>query len=65
MTRKKRLCFDNVGIDLYSPRKKTIPQAISRMITVRIAVARLEFTFVTPIFAKMAVREAKKADSSA
>jgi hypothetical protein len=36
-----------------------------RIITVRMAVARLALTFVTPIFAKMAVREAKKAESKA
>jgi hypothetical protein len=35
------------------------------MTIVRIAVARLELTFVTPIFANMAVSEAKKAESRA
>ena len=37
----------------------------SRMTVVRMAVARSEFMSFTPTLAKMAVSEAKKADSSA
>jgi hypothetical protein len=65
MTRKKRLCLERLCTVLYSPRKKTIPHAINKMIIVRMAVARLEFTFVTPIFANMAVSEANRAESKA
>jgi len=36
-----------------------------RITTVRIAVARLELIFCTPIFARIAVRPAKKAERSA
>ena len=65
MMRKKRLCFDRLCIVLYSPRKKTIAQATSKIMMVRMAVARLELTLVTPIFANIAVSDANKAESSA
>ena len=42
-----------------------MPQAINRITTVRIAVARSVLTPLMPIFAKMAVSAAKKADSNA
>lgn len=40
-------------------------QAKRRMTIVRMAVARLELTSLTPILAKMAVRAAKTAESRA
>jgi hypothetical protein len=48
-----------------SPRAKTIAQAITRIMMVRMAVARFELTPVMPIFAKMAVSDANNADSKA
>ncbi len=65
ITRKIKLCFDKEVNPFASPLAKTIPQATNNIIIVRIAVARLELTFVMPTFAKMAVREAKRADSKA
>ena len=43
----------------------TIPHAMISTTTVRIAVARFEFTPSTPILARMEVSAAKSADSSA
>jgi hypothetical protein len=40
-------------------------QAIIKIIIVRIAVAKFEFTPVTPSLAKMAVNDANKAESKA
>ena len=45
--------------------RNTIPQASNTTTTVRMAVARFEFTPSMPIFAKIEVRAAKRADSSA
>jgi len=42
-----------------------IDQAKTKMTTVRIAVAKSVSTFLIPIFAKMAVNAAKKADNKA
>ena len=45
--------------------KKTIPHDITTTTTVRIAVARFEFTPSIPIFASIDVKAAKTADSRA
>ena len=45
--------------------RKTIPHAIITTTTVRMAVARLELTPWTPIFASIEVRAANMADNSA
>ena len=45
--------------------RKTMPHAIMRTTTVRMAVAKLEFTPLIPIFAKIEVRAAKMADNKA
>ncbi len=45
------------------PLVKTILQAKIKITTVRMAVARLELTSLTPILAKIAVKAAKKADN--
>ena len=47
------------------PVRKTMPQDMITTTTVRIAVARFEFTPSIPIFAKIEVSAAKTADSSA
>ncbi len=47
------------------PWNRTIPQAKNKIMMVRMAVARLELTSFMPILAKIAVREAKKAESRA
>lgn len=43
----------------------TMPQAKNKMTTVLIAVAKLELIFLTPIFAKIEVKAANKADKKA
>ena len=48
-----------------APHASTIPQAITRITVVRIAVARLELTPVTPTFARIAVSAAKNAERRA
>ena len=65
MTRKIILCFDKEAIPFASPLVSTIPQATIKIIIVRIAVAKLEFTFVMPTLAKIAVSDANKADNKA
>src|SRR5271166_159612 len=45
--------------------KSATDHANTRMTTVRIAVARFEFTCSTPTFARIAVSPAKNADSNA
>lgn len=47
------------------PEAKTMPQVRISMMLVRMAVARLESISLTPIFAKIAVKAANKADSRA
>ena len=49
----------------WPPVRNTIPQAISTTTTVRMAVARLEFTPSMPILAKIEVSAANTADSNA
>ncbi len=51
--------------DFTSPVAMTMPQAMSRITTVRMAVARLDPTPATPSLTKMVVRAAKKAESRA
>ena len=48
-----------------APHASTIPQAITRITVVRIAVARLELMPVTPTFARIAVSAAKNAERRA
>jgi hypothetical protein len=45
--------------------KKATDQAKIKITTVRMAVARLELTFSTPTFARIAVKPAKNAESKA
>jgi len=52
-------------MDGITPLNNAIPQTSINMITVRIAVARSGSIFFTPTFAKMAVSEAKRAESKA
>ena len=59
------LCFERTAIPLVSPLAITMPQAITKIIMVRMAVAKFELTPVIPILAKMAVSEANKAESKA
>lgn len=47
------------------PDMSTMPHVRSRIMVVRMAVARFESTSLTPIFAKIAVKAANSADSSA
>ena len=47
------------------PVTRTMPQAITNTTTVRIAVARFEFTPSMPILARIEVNAANNADSSA
>ena len=63
--RKIKALFDIAERLLASPLANTIPHATARITIVRIAVARSEFTFSTPILAKIVVNAAKKAASSA
>ena len=65
MVRKIQFREDNSPIALYSFRKKTIIQIMTKTTTVRMAVAKFEFTFSTPTLAKIAVSAAKKAESKA
>ena len=64
-TRNIKLCLVKVLIVLVPPRKNAIDQAKIKMTTVRIAVARSVSTFLIPIFAKIAVNAAKKAENKA
>ena len=48
-----------------APEKNTMPQDKNNTTEVRIAVAKLESTFLTPTFAKIAVMAANKADNMA
>jgi hypothetical protein len=52
----RSLCFPVIN---------TIAHAITIMTMVRIAVAKFEFIFSIPIFAKIEVKAAKKADNNA
>lgn len=63
--RKTKLCFDKVDNPFASPLANTMPQATIKIIMVRMAVAKLEFTLVIPTLAKIAVSDAKKADNKA
>ena len=65
MIRNMIFCLDNVEIPFCSPLAKTIPQATIKIMIVRMAVAKFELTPVMPIFAEMAVKEAKRAERSA
>lgn len=65
ITRKIKLCFESVANPLASPLASTMPQATIKIIMVRMAVARLEFTFAIPTFAKIAVSDANRAESKA
>ena len=57
------LNFDSEPISFASPLMKTTLQTSTRIIIVRIPVARLELILETPILAKIAVNAAKSADS--
>ena len=63
--RNNQLFLERLVMPFALPLKKTIAQVMNKMIAVLIAVARSEFTAFNPIFAKMAVSAAKKADSNA
>ena len=65
ITKKIMFCLDKVDNPFASPLANTMPHAITKITMVRIAVAKLEFTFVMPIFANMAVSEANNADNKA
>lgn len=52
-------------ISFILPLNNTMPQVKRRMMEVRMAVARLELMSFTPIFAKIAVRAANRADNNA
>jgi len=64
-TRKLTVFRDRTNSPPVSPVAKTIPQAISKMMTVLMAVARFELIASTPILPKIVVNAAKNADSSA
>src|SRR5579862_433553 len=63
--KKNQLLLDRVGSSLVDFLNRTTDQVINKMIAVRIAVARSASIFFKPAFAKIAVRAANKADSSA
>lgn len=62
-TKKSQLLRLMEEMPLWVRVRKTIPHAIMRMTTVRMAVAKLEFTPSIPILAKIEVRAAKMADN--
>lgn len=63
--RKIQLLVDSSETALASPLANTISQMITKTTTVRMAVARLELTFSTPILAKTAVSAANSAENNA
>lgn len=63
--RKVQFCLVRLEIPCWSFLNNTIAHAKSKMMTVLIAVARLESIPLIPNLAKTAVRAAKKADSKA
>lgn len=63
--RKIKLCLDNLLIVPAPSLNISIARASTNITTVRIAVAKSVSTHWIPIFAKMAVRSAKKAESQA
>lgn len=63
--RKNRLFEPIFVISCCFPVTKTIPQDMIKTTTVRTAVAKLEFTFSMPIFAKIEVSAANRADNNA
>ena len=63
-TRKLTVFRDRTNSPPLSPVAKTILQAISKMMTVLMAVVRFELIASTPILPKIVVNAAKNADSS-
>src|ERR1700694_3666494 len=63
--RNRRFCFDRLPMVAVPPLKKAIAQAMTRITTVRMAVARSVSTPLMPTLAKMAVSAAKNAESKA
>ena len=64
-TRNSIVLLESAERLAWSPVAKTMPQAITKITTVRTAVARLELTCATPTLAKIVVSAAKKAESNA
>lgn len=63
--KNNQVFFDKPVTPVKLPLKNTTAQVISKMMAVRMAVARSEFTSFNPAFAKIAVRAAKKAEARA
>ena len=64
-TRKSREYPETLRILVLLPETRTTAQVMTRITAVRMAVARLESTFRTPILARIAVNAAKTAERTA